>query len=330
MELLIIAGVDITHVRLIDLTRLADQVRPFYEWIEQQFQMSTSRSLSLNELLMESSADEIHRAIEYCYEAKGTDLPFLFDGAGRTYSHSKACYYFFSWLIRDAPQQRLGPLVQRVVRNTGKGRSEVEVDVLTALICKYRSNVKTFAWQAIREVIIDRLEGSRRSIRGHEKEIVVRTALVVAIQNYFERHKSYGIYEGVEIPAGQVVVGNETYDISLNLLDERAQTVRRILVPIKTRETEGGGHSHLFTRDLLSAISAVRSTSLNDFLMVVIVATNWSARETNNLLRIVDHLVVFDTSPSKFIEFNSEAQQELDDFITSVLDGTIAPKAGES
>lgn len=119
----------------------------------------------------------------------------------------------------------------------------MEAEALAALIYKYRGNVKTFAWQAIREVIIDRLEGSRRSIKGHEKETVVRTALLIAIQTFFEKRGNYGMYAGVELADKEIMFGNETFDVSVNLIDAQGNSARRILVPIKTRETEGGGHA---------------------------------------------------------------------------------------
>jgi hypothetical protein len=326
VDLLILDGVDITHVRLIDLTKLADQAKAFYDWVEIRFQTSLSQSISLNELLNSISQSELENAIKDCYQAKEeVDLPLLFDGIGRSYSHSKACFYFFSWLIRDAPQQRLAPLIQRIIRNSGKNRLDVEVSVLAALIYKYRDHVKTFSWDAIREVIIDRLEGSRRSIKGHEKEIIVRTALVAAIQEFFAQHGNYGVYGGIEIPDRQVMVGNESYDVSANLLDLNGERIRRILIPIKTRETEGGGHAHLFSRDITAAINAVKYDNTNDYLIVIIVARSWSSREVEHLRNKVDYLTVFDLSPGEFISFNEDEQHKLNKFIASVLDGTLLP-----
>ncbi|MDZ4771091.1 MAG: hypothetical protein SGJ24_18380 [Chloroflexota bacterium] len=116
MELLIIAGVDITHHRLIDLARLADQAKPFYQWVENRFQAVLSVNLTLEEHLLTSTREQLASAIADCYRPQSvSDLPLLFDGIGRSYPHTKACYYFFSWLIRDAPQQRLAPLIQRIV-----------------------------------------------------------------------------------------------------------------------------------------------------------------------------------------------------------------------
>lgn len=301
MKPLIISGVDLTHSRLVDLTKLADQARPFYDWIESRFQKHLSRKVSLDEILRTASKDEIKSAILNCYSAESeVNLPLLFDGIGRSYPHSKACYYMFSWLIRDAPQQRLGPLIQRIVRNAKRNRIEAEAEALCALIYKYRGNVKTFAWQAIREVIIDRLEGSRRSIKGHEKETVVRTALLIAIQTFFEKNGNYGKYAGVELADKEIMIGNETFDVNVNLIDAQGNRVRRILVPIKTRETEGGGHAHLFTRDIKSAMNAAKFDNANDFLIAVIVAKNWSEREKGNIRNLVDHVAIFDLSPNEF------------------------------
>jgi hypothetical protein len=326
---LIISGVDVTHARLVDLTKLADQAEPFYQWVEKQFQEILGQPDSLDVMLKTLDEDQIKRVMSACYNAStDKNVPLLFDGIGRSYPHSKACYYFFSWLIRDAPQQRLGPLIQRIVRSTKKKRVEVEIQVITALICKYRINVKHFTWQAVREVIVDRLEGSRRSIRGQEKETIVRTALITAIQNYYSFHSNYGIYSGIEIPEKQITIGNETFDVSANLLDSQKRRLCRILVPVKTRETEGGGHAHLFTRDITSAVSTARFDNPDDYIIAVIVAKNWSDREADVIRGMVDHAAIFDLSPNDFSGFNHNEQVNLNNFISSVLSGTYKRRSG--
>lgn len=324
---LIVSGIDITHSRLVELTKLADQAKPFYSWIESRFQKTLSRKISLDEFLRTASKYEIHQGILACYSATGEkNIPFLFDGVGRSYPHTKACYYMFSWLIRDAPQQSLSPLIQRITKISKKSKTEAEADALAELFFKYRDNVKTFEWKAIREVIIDRLEGSRRSIKGHEKETIVRTAVLVSLQTFFEKNGNYGVYSRVELIDKQVMIGNETYDVSVNLIDGNGQRIQRILIPIKTRETEGGGHAHLFTRDIKSAMSTVKFDNANDYLIVVIVARNWSEREKENIRKMVDHAAIFDLSPNEFAEFGDEEQTKLDVFISSLLNGKTTPK----
>jgi hypothetical protein len=54
MNFLIVEGVDITHTRLVDLTRLADQAEPFYDWVEAQFQAALTTPQSLDEILVTS------------------------------------------------------------------------------------------------------------------------------------------------------------------------------------------------------------------------------------------------------------------------------------
>ncbi|MCS6871949.1 MAG: hypothetical protein RML95_01995 [Anaerolineae bacterium] len=329
MELLVIADVDISHIRLIDLTQLADRAKPFYDWIEGQFRLQANSSETLDELLMRLPRHTIEQCIAACYYPDPTQsVPKLFDGIGRLYAHPKACFYFFAWLIRDAPQQRLSPLVQQIAKRTQKARRQVEIEVLAALIVHYRSFARTFQWSAIREVIMDRLEGSRRSIRGREKEIVVRGALAAAFQEYFEKRRSYGIYTDIEVLENQVTIGHETYDVCIQLLDEKNTPVRRILVPIKTRETEGGGHAHLFTRDVRTAVDVARREAVQDYIFVVIIASNWSERETVGLVEIVDHLVHLKTSPNTLLRFDEPTQQQLNAVIERILDGQVLPKRG--
>ena len=322
-----IGGFDISHSRLVDLAKLADQSRPFYDWVENKFRAALNSNETLDVLLRTATREQLAAAIASCYVAVAeSNVPLLPDGIGRTYPHAKACYYFFAWMIRDAPQQRLGPLITRIAQASKQGRIQTEIKVLAILIYNYRKNVKTFSWEAIREVILDRLEGSRRSIKGHEKEAIGRTALITAFQSYYKRHGNYGSFAKVEIPDSQVTVKNETFDVSANLLDGNGQRKCRILVPIKTRETEGGGHAHLFSRDVKQALNAVRSDNQVDFLSVVIVARNWSAREADEIRNMVDHAAVFDLSPNEFVEFGETEQKRLNDFIAAVLDGKLKPK----
>jgi len=143
-----IAGIDVSHLRLIDLATLADQAKPFYDWVERQFQITVNRDESLNVILNDAPLKQVLAGILACYSSK-ENLPLLFDGVGRSYPHSKACYYFFAWLIRDAPQQRLNPLIVKVTKNSEMTRIQAEIDVLSKLIFTYRQTVKTFSWDSL-------------------------------------------------------------------------------------------------------------------------------------------------------------------------------------
>ena len=94
---------------------------------------------------------------------------------------------------------------------------------------------------SVREVFIDRLEGSRRSLKGHEREIVIRTALASAVARYYELNRSYGSFDDVVVLPKQLTIERESYDGAVELR-KGGKVLGLILVPVKTRETEGGGH----------------------------------------------------------------------------------------
>lgn len=221
MKDLIVHKINIAHYRLIELAKLADQAKPFYDWIEKHAKIVTGSHKSFNDILMNCSKDNLSKIIQACYLDTTDEKPFLFDGIGRVYSHSKACFYFFAWIIRDAPQQRLSPLISRMQKADDVKKFIAETDSLTELIFEYRSVVKNFEWATVREIVIDRLEGSRRSISGHHVESNIRTGLITAIQNFFSIYNNYGKFKKVEIADKQIKVGRHTVDVSAKLYPKK-------------------------------------------------------------------------------------------------------------
>lgn len=321
MKDLIVHKVNIAHYRLIELSKLADQAKPFYDWIEKHAKGATGSHKSLHEIIMACSKPQIQSIIKSCYLDENEEKPFLFDGIGRVYPHVKACFYFFAWLIRDAPQQRLSPLISRMQKADDVAKFVAEIDSLVSLIHEYRSIVKSFEWQSIREVVIDRLEGSRRSISGHHLETNVRTSLITAIQNYYSIHNNYGIFKKVSIADRQIKVGTHTIDVSAELTPKVGRETVRLLMPVKTRETEGGGHSHLFSRDITAAISDIKSELSNYHIAVVIVAENWSVSEIKKIDDAIDIVFHFSISPNMFHGFDDESQIKLNQYIQRIFDG---------
>ena len=313
--------VNIAHYRLVELSKLSDQAKPFYDWVEKHAKKVTGSHKSFHEIMMSCSKADIKGILQICYSDKNTEKPFLFDGMGRVYAHVKACFYFFAWIIRDAPQQRLSPLIARMQRADSIAKIVAEIDAIVELIYEYRNIVKSFEWQAIREIIIDRLEGSRRSIRGHSLEANVRTGLVMAIQNYYAIHNNYGLFKSIDIAPKQIKVGRHTVDVSAELTPKTGTLKTHILVPIKTRETEGGGHSHIFTRDIVAAISDIDKEVKNHNIIVIIIAENWSVAEIQNIDERIDLIFHFNMSPNKFSGFDEEAQIKLNRHVEALLDG---------
>lgn len=321
MNDLIVHQVDISHYRLIELTKLADQAKPFYDWIEKHAKVITGSHKSFNDIILNCSKPELFEIIESCYLDAKDEKPFLFDGIGRVYAHPKACFYFFAWIIRDAPQQRLSPLISRMRKAEDLSKMTAETDSLCELIYEYRNLVKSFEWAVVREIVIDRLEGSRRSISGHHIESNIRTGLITAIQNFFSIHNNYGKYKKVEIADKQIKVGKHTIDVSAKLFPKNGSESINLLIPVKTRETEGGGHSHIFSRDILSAINDIKKELSSYHIAVVIVAVNWSVSEVATINGEIDEIFHFNMSPNKFLGFDDKSQIRLNKYISSVLEG---------
>jgi hypothetical protein len=321
MNKLIIHQVNIAHYRLIELTKIADQAKPFYDWVEKQAKRITGDNHSLSEILLTCKKNQIADIITACYKNDNEEKPLLFDGIGRVYAHNKACFLFFAWMIRDAPQQRLAPLISQMQKLDNVKKITAEIDTLVGLIFEYRSIVKSFDWQVIREIIIDRLEGSRRSISGHRIEAHVRTALVIAIQHYYTIYGNYGKFKRIEIVNKQIKLGRHTIDVALNLTPKEGNNQVNLLIPVKTRETQGGGHSHLFSRDIITAINDIKQTINKHYVVVVIIAENWSASEIININNQIDMIFHFNMNPNQFLGFDEESQIRFNKYVENLFKG---------
>jgi len=320
MNELIVHQVDITHYRLVELSRLADQAKPFYDWIERAAKRITGSPNELSEILMTANRAEIGAIVNACYAELVEKRPFLFDGIGRVYPHGKACFYFFSWIIRDAPQQRLAPLIARMKKAENITGIVAESDSIVELIYEYRACVKGFSWLTVREVVMDRLEGSRRSIKGHNIEASVRVAIITAFQNYFAIYAGYGKYKKIVIADRQIKIGNHTIDVSVELTPVGLGPKEILLMPIKTRETEGGGHSHIFTRDIIAAVRELKEGESKYYIIATIVALNWSVNELGNMNGQIDKVYHFNMNPNKFVGFDEASQVQLNRYIQGILD----------
>lgn len=323
MPELIVHKVNIAHYRLIELVKLADQAKPFYDWLEKHAKRVTGSHKPFSEILLTCEKKQLHEIILACYSDQAEARPLLFDGIGRVYPHKKACFYFFAWMIRDAPQQRLSPLIGRMQKLDDCSKLTAETDALVELLVEYRSLVRSFDWQVVREVVVDRLEGSRRSISGHSLEANVRTALITAVQHYFSIYGDYGQFKQVEIATRQISIGRHTVDVSARLVSKSGADDTQLLIPVKTRETEGGGHSHLFTRDITTAITDLKAAAVKCHIVAVIIAQNWSPRELENIANQIDQVFHFSMSPNSFVGFDDDSQYRFNRYVESVLGGPL-------
>ena len=87
------------------------------------------------------------------------------------------------------------------------------------------------------------------------------------MSQYLRRRSNVMLDDGL-VSNREVRIGGETYDV-------RAVGSRgTILLPVKTRETMGGGHALLFTRDIFKAISVAKENRYG--CLPVVIAESWT------------------------------------------------------
>ncbi|MFH0939428.1 MAG: hypothetical protein V1899_09135, partial [Planctomycetota bacterium] len=159
----------------------------------------------------------------------------LYDGLARPYKDAIAKWYFLAWMLRDAPAQRLAPLLQSLKGDSLDKKKSVLLNQLRKFVGPLFPEASKWEWPVLSEVMLARLEGSRRALKGARFEEIVRAQLRVV----FKTHNLE-----LTVSDKEIRVNDETYDVQV------ISGKRTILMPVKTRETMGGGHANLFTRDI--------------------------------------------------------------------------------
>lgn len=280
------------NLRLHELWFIVQQCRPFFD----EF-CSVLRSCgysTIHEFVIEDDDDAAITAITNYFETKFKAC--LFNGVGAEYADAKAKWYFLSWVFRDAPVQRLDPLINSV---PGETRTERKV----ALLNHIRKDVAPlflddthWEWPAIAEVMLARLEGSRRALKGGVIENLVRGIL----RDVFTENDLK-----ITISKKETRLEDETYDIVIS------GSSSQLLCPVKTRETMGGGHALLFTRDIHKSITV--ATDAGYSCLPIIIAESW-AGDLSSLP--CDHYVYVQRNPNQLDVIRVELTHQFKSLLT--------------
>jgi len=242
------------NLRLKELVAIVRENKRFYEDFVAFLQEEGYNSVLdfIREPSDERAAEAISRYLTRPIEVK------LYDGLLRPYSNSKAKWFFLAWLLRDAATQRLQPLLRSVPGETIVERKTYLLNEVRKFVGPLFPETESWEWPAISEVMLARLEGSRRALKGTLFEEIVRRNL----RDLIEKHKLQ-----LAVSNKQVKIGDETYDVQV------IGKAGSILLPVKTRETMGGGHSLLFTRDIYKSILVATE---NGYTCVpIVIAESW-------------------------------------------------------
>ncbi len=281
----------IENIRLKELKIIADKNKDYFYYIIKF--LNNNGYKSLHDFVNEKDDTKALHVLERFLAHQMPDNIKLYDGVARAYKSDKAKWLMCGWILRDAPEQRLRPILSSIEGNTYQKKSFLINEVRKNLITIFPDK-KSWEWHAIIEVVIDRLEGSRRAIKGNLFEAIVRRVLI-------ELFKKNNL--PIHVSEKQKSISGETYDIQIK------KGSKSILVPVKTRETMGGGHSNLFTRDIHKAIRVAYEEG-HDCLPIII-AESW----TGNLA---------DLDCKDFIYINMNPNQIID--VTQKLTNALVEK----
>lgn len=281
----------VDNLRLQELAAIVEMNKPFYDAFLSLLQSHGYSDVAA--FIHDDDSVKARSTIEtYLANPAGATLH---DGLGRPYTNGKAKWYFLAWVLRDAPAQRLEPLLRSV---DGANLEEKKVNLINHLrefVGPLFPGTEKWTWPVVSEIMLARLEGSRRALKGTRFESLVRgllTELFLA--------KSINLTVGEK----QITIDDETYDVQV------VSGQSKILIPVKTRETMGGGHANLFTRDIHKAISVAQE---NGYLCIpIVIAESWGG-DLDSLH--CEHLIYIQANPNQTDEIGPKLTTELESLL---------------
>jgi hypothetical protein len=275
------------NLRLRDLVAIVHQNQEFYEEFVRF--LAIHGYDDVHAFVHEQNDTRAVRVLEAYLTTHSTAK--LHDGLGRPYSDTVAKWYFLAWVLRDAPAQRLGPLLHSVEGATLDRKKASLLNQLRKFVGPLFPEAEKWEWPVLSEVMLARLEGSRRALKGTHFESLVRNAL----RSLFESNH-------IELQVGEKEsrINEETYDVQVT------KGSKTILIPVKTRETMGGGHANLFTRDIHKSISVARDNGYK--CIPIIIAESWGG----NLESLgCAHHVYIQANPNQTAEVEKSLREAL-------------------
>ncbi|MDB2439479.1 hypothetical protein N9W89_12255 [Hellea sp.] len=265
------------NLRLGELAAVADLNKHFYDDFVSY--LKNNGYSSVFDFIKEKNNERSEAVILQYFIRELPEEVFLHDGIARPYKTNRAKWLFMGWLLRDAPAQRLQPMVSSMEADSVTARKAKLLSVVKETLIDHFPTEDYWTWYTFREVMIDRLEGSRRALKGTLFEAIVRRNL----ERVFKENKL-----PIEISKVELSLDGETYDVAVS------GAGGRVLIPVKTRETMGGGHALLFTRDIHKSISVASNAGV--VCLPIVIAESWSG----NLSTLeCDEFVYIDLNPNQ-------------------------------
>jgi hypothetical protein len=286
----------VENLRLKELILVVNKNKPFYD--EFLIFIAKHGYSDIHDFVSETDENKVEKVVTEYFNKDFENC--LFDGIARPYNQSKSKWFFMTWILRDAPQQRLQPIVSSIKEGSLIEKRTWVINEIRKFVAPLLPEKEQWEWPAISEVMLQRLEGSRRALKGGLFEAIVRTQLI----DLFKRHKLK-----LTVTPQEVKINDETYDV------EVIGSKNKILMPVKTRETMGGGHALLFTRDIHKSISVAHE---NGFICIpVVIAESWAG----NLDDLPSDIYIYiPVNPNQVDKINPILEQELENIVSVFTD----------
>ena len=162
------------NIRLKELAIVARLNKPFFDDFTSFLQMKGYAELY--EFVVEQDASKAKITIKEYLDRKVPNNLKLYDGIARPYADDKAKWLLLGWIFRDAPEQRLKGFLKSFSGSPSERKAEL-INQVRQYAVHVLPDRERWNWLPIFEVMIDRLEGSRRSIKGNLFEEIVRRNL---------------------------------------------------------------------------------------------------------------------------------------------------------
>ncbi len=281
----------VDNLRLQELAAIVEQNKPFYDAFSSFLQRHSYADVA--SFIHDDDSAKARSVIEsYLTNTAGATL---YDGLGRPYTNGKAKWYFLAWILRDAPAQRLEPLLRSVDGSTLEEKKVLLINHLREFVGPLFPDSEKWTWPVVSEIMLARLEGSRRALKGTRFESLVRNLLTELFAA-----KTIDLAVGEK----QITISDETYDVQV------VSGKSKILIPVKTRETMGGGHANLFTRDIHKSISVAQE---NGYLCIpIVIAESWGG-DLESLH--CEHLIYIQANPNQTDEIGPKLAAELESLL---------------
>lgn len=281
----------IENLRLKELILVVNKNRPFFEEFVEFVQHHGYENVLA--FVSESEEAKMEAVLNDYFSNEFKNC--LYDGIARPYDQSKSKWFFITWLLRDAPQQRLQPIVSSLENGSTTQKRIWVINRIMQFVAPLMPEKEQWEWHAIAEVMLQRLEGSRRALKGGLFEAIVRSQLT-------ELFKSNKLK--LFVTDQEVMLNDETYDV------EVVGKNGKILMPVKTRETMGGGHALLFTRDIHKSISVAHENGFN--CIPVVIAESWGG----NLDGLsCDNYIYIPVNPNQVEKINPLLEAKLQELV---------------